>query len=71
MPRSEEEMPVHGPKKTLDSSDSHAGVGSERKKSLGKSSNDAVMRALAEVEKTLGRLKQVRAERAESETRFR
>lgn len=37
----------------------------------GRPSSDAVVRALAEVEQTLERLKQVRAERALAETRFR
>lgn len=37
----------------------------------GRPSNDAVVRALAEVEQTLERLKQVRNERAEAEERFK
>jgi chromosome segregation ATPase len=37
----------------------------------GKPTNDAVMRALSEVEQTLTRLKQARAERTEAEARYR
>ena len=54
-------------------SDSNAGTNGDGAKASarGRPSPDAVARALSEVEKTLERLKQVRAERAEAEKRFK
>lgn len=48
-----------------------AAPGSRAPAPRGKAGNDAVLRALAEVEQTLARLKQVRAERAEAEAAFK
>lgn len=52
-------------------SDSKPVEGSKAGSSRGRPPPEAVARALAEVEQTLERLKQVRAERAEAEQRFR